>query len=80
MGETNIKTADEYNRVMQENLKLDITDEEYKQLKDDLGITEKEKRLRKKAEEESRQKEIATNPIPIKENPLIYNLDMPFTT
>ena len=78
----NIKPADEYNKAEQARLKLNISEKDYKKLKDDFGISKREEENRKKAarEKSSTKFEFDMTPEPGLKNPLEFNLDMPFTT
>ena len=77
MNLTEIKTADEYNKTLQDNLKLNIPEEEYLKLKEDLGIAKKEQYNREKAAKEESEKHAQTVR-ERSERPLDYNCDLPF--
>ena len=72
-----IKPADEYIREEHERLKLNVSDEKYRELKDELGITEKEQRARALLKAEKAKMAII-EPEPERPNPpLLFNFDYP---
>lgn len=63
-----IRPANDYFKEEQERLKLNITEEEYEKLKDELGIKRRTKHTRARAQ----PKHIEVEP------PLKFNCDYPF--
>ena len=78
----NIKPAKEYNKAEQARLKLNIEETEYHQLKEDLGIAQKEREARRKAIQTDSHEfvDMSISPKPDDDNSLKFISDMPFTT
>ena len=76
-----IRSAEEYNKEQQARLKLQTSEEEYKQLKEDLGIAQKEREARRKAISESSHEYVDMSLFPEPNDDLsLKNItDMPFT-
>ncbi len=76
-----IRPAEEYDKEQQARLKLPISEEEYKQLKEDLGIAQKEREARRKAIREGSHEyvDMSLSPKPNDDLSLKYISDMPFT-
>ena len=81
MNFTNIKPAEEYNKAEQERLKLNISEKDYHQLKEELGIAKKEREARRKAIQTDSHEfvDMSISPKPDDDNSLRYISDMPFT-
>lgn len=71
MNINGIRPAEEYFKEEQARLRLNVSDEEYDKLRDELGITRKERAQRIRAQPKSKK------PAEV-EPPLKYNLDYPF--
>lgn len=76
-----IRSAEEYNKEQQARLKLQTSEEEYKQLKEVFGVAERERELRAKAIRESSHEyvDMSLSPKPNDDLSLKYISDMPFT-
>lgn len=78
---TNIKPAEEYNKAEQERLKLNISEKDYRQLKEELGIASKEREARRKAIQTDSHEfvDMSLSPKPNDDFALRNISDMPYT-